>query len=318
MKLLISCVNSPQSLIGYDLDKRETFWRLESEGFKACGISYFRHGLLVSSDNRVLHFGPEAITHTVLQGPHNPLAHSIHPLSPELFGVVDTGHSAVRVYDANLQLRQVMSPLAAWPHLPEDAIHLNDFVVTPFGMFASCFDYRPWRENRKQRSFQEWCSGGYGLILNLTGYSKEIQNGEHRINVPDHSSGRIVQCGLNHPHSLTLSNGNLYYCSSATGQFHRSAFLQDGGLRETGRFTITQKHFLRGAYRSEKGWILGGSSSRHGQTLTDTIALYLFDEDSMKAQEVSIPLPGEIYDILPWKEEIMNPVQDLIAKLTKK
>ncbi len=304
MKLLISCVNSPQSLIGYDLSSREVFWQVPASTLKSCGISYFHNSLLVASDNQLVTLSEQGRSAITLQGPYAPLAHSVHPISNESYGVVDTGHSALRIYDTQGKLLQALNPVSSWGELPQDAIHLNDFVSTPFGIFASCFDYRPWRESRGEKTFREWCSGGYGLILNLSGHTKN--------NNKESGIGRVVMCGLNHPHSLCLHNESLYCCSSATGEFHKAAFLADGTLRETARIKITEKHFLRGALPQEFGWILGGSSSRHGEKMSESIALYLFNEESSEIEEVPIPLPGEIYDILPWREEVMSGATKLL------
>ena len=99
----------------------------------------------------------------------NSLSHSIHPIGEAEFGVIDTGHSCLRVFRNDLSPSYVLEPLAPWEDLPPDAIHLNDFAVTPCGIVASCFDYRPWRKMQAELSWERWCRGGYGLALNLTG-----------------------------------------------------------------------------------------------------------------------------------------------------
>ena len=129
MKVLISCVNSPQSLIGYDTDSKDIFWSVPSTQFKACGASYFHADLLISSDDYVIYFSREGGRVLKIEGPYQPLAHSIHPVNEEMFGVIDTGHSALRVYKPDFSAHAMISPLAGWPQVPQDAIHLNDLLL---------------------------------------------------------------------------------------------------------------------------------------------------------------------------------------------
>lgn len=177
MKVLLSCVNSSFSLLGFDWDRGEVFWELPSERLKVCGICYDGRALLVASDNAVTRFTPLDVNRISLSGPHEALGHSVHLINEHEFGVVDTGNSAVRVFRKNLEPSYVLNPVAHWNDVPEDAIHLNDFAVTPFGILASCFGYRPWRSVQQSLSWEEWCRGGYGLILNLSGRNNGVGAG---------------------------------------------------------------------------------------------------------------------------------------------
>ncbi len=232
---------------------------------------------------------------TTLSGPHDPQLHSLHFINDNAVGVVDTGHSAVRIIDKCGQQIKTLNPVACWLEVPEDAIHLNDFVMTPYGLLASCFDYRPWRLIRELMPYEEWCTGGYGLILNLTG---ESHNG----------AGRIIGCGFNHPHSLNYIDPFLYLCSSSTGTFSICEFSGTGTLIEKSQHKITEDHFLRGACYMQDGWFLGGSTFRHEQLIAENVEIYYFNMLSETIQKKEIQGKGEIYDILPWKDEIMAPI----------
>jgi hypothetical protein len=212
-------------------------------------------------------------------------------------GVVDTGHSCVRVFDLLGKEIGQYNPVETWGEIPEDAIHLNDFVCSPHGLLSSCFDYRPFRKIKDREAFHEWCAGGYGLVINLTGRNKT-------------GAGRIIGCGFNHPHSLKYHDPFLYICSSATGTFHICNFNDSGTLTEIFNFKVTDNHFLRGALKTEERWFLGGSSFRHGELLSEDVEIYLLNELTGIVQKKSIPGKGEIYDILPWKDEIMEPIID--------
>jgi len=168
-------------------------------------------------------------------------------------------------------------------------------VVTPHGVLASCFDYRPWRKVREEISWEDWCSGGYGLVVNLTG---DGQRG----------MGRIAGCGMNHPHSLTFRDPYLYLCSSATGDFHQFEFDAHGVMHERKRIHVTDQHFLRGVFRTGDGWLLGGSSVRHGEVMARTTALYHLNEASGKIESRTVAGPGEIYDVLPWQDDVLQPI----------
>ncbi len=292
MKLLISCVNSKYSLLGYDTDTKEIFWSVPSTQFKACGICLVEETLFVASDDYLIKFSPEGdpLLHRVKHST-DPLLHSIHPINDTLIGAVDTGHSLLRVLNHQFEQVSAISPLATWQAAPPDAIHLNDFVVTPLGILASCFDYRPWRAVKDAQSFEDWCSGGYGLILNLTGFKEK-------------GKGKVMLCNLCQPHSLTLYKKELYLCSSGNGTIHKAAFLADNSLRELARAKITDTHFLRGLYCHEDGFFVGGSTSRHGQKLADSAAIYSLDPELKVKETLSLTFDGEIYDILPWSDSL--------------
>ncbi len=295
MRFLLSCVNSPNSLIGYDWEKREIFWQCPQSKVRSCGICYDGADLLISTDNTVTRLTSTGFVRSELDGGFDALAHSVHPITESHVGVVDTGNSCVVVLNRNGEVADAFSPLEAWGPVPHDAIHLNDFVVTPYGILASCFDYRPWRKVKEEISWTNWCSGGYGLVLNLTGDG-------------DKGAGRVVGCGFNHPHSLTYFSQYLYLCSSATGEFHRCEIDSGGSLREVFRHQVTTEHFLRGAHPTGDVWFLGGSSRRHGEIVANSMALYQFDEHTGKTEKQYLGGQGEIYDVLPWDEELLEPI----------
>ncbi len=232
-----------------------------------------------------------------MPGSYKALAHGVHVISDDLFGIVDTGNSAVRIFNRKGEEVKTYNPLEFWGNIPHDAIHINDLALTPFGIFASSFDYRPWRYSRKpaHEHWEDWCNGGYGVIINLSGHKN---NGE----------GRIVHCGLNHPHSLQYVDQLFYICSSATGIFHICDFTKSGELTEKSRFNITDDHFLQGAYKAGDNWFLGGSSVRHNRIIPNSMEVYFFNEATGIIEKKELGIPGEIYDVLPWKNEILQPI----------
>ncbi len=290
MKLLLSCPNSNFSLLGYDWTKEELFFAIPSYIFTACSIEYYSNSLLVSSENEIRRISPYEETIYYLGGRYNNLAHSVKIIDKDKIAVVDTGNTRVIVIDASGRVIKTYNPLESWGNIPQDTIHLNDVVQTPYGLLASCFDYRPWRYEREKLSWQQWCSGGFGLILNLS------------------EEGRVIGCGLNHPHSLTYKHPYLYVCSSATGEFHVFEFNKNGILREKQRYRICNNHFLRGALYTKMGWFLGGSCRRHEEVISKNMKIYLFNQDTCSVEGRVLDMWGEIYDILPWREDILEPI----------
>jgi hypothetical protein len=274
-RVLLSCVNSLHSLAGYDWESEEIFWACPSRIIKCCGACYDGSDLLIASDSKVTRMTPKGVFQTQLKGPYEALAHSVHVIDEQTIGVVDTGNSRVVLLNRKGEPFNTLNPLSYWGDLPCDAVHLNDFTSTPFGILASGFDYRPWRNVREEITWDDWCSGGYGLVMNLTG-DKEM------------GKGRIIGCGVNHPHSLTFQSPYLYLCSSATGDFHQFEFDDFGILREINRIHVTDRHFLRGVHRVDDGWLLGGSSVRHGEVMERTTALYHLNEATWKVESRTV------------------------------
>lgn len=295
MRVLLGCVNSTHSLVGYDFDEGKAFWACPQSLIRSCGICYDGDDLLLAGDNHVIRLSAENAEETTIFGRFDALAHSVHPVTGGLFGVVDTGNSRVVVYSSDGSVDDVYCPLAAWEASPHDAIHLNDFAETPHGMIASCFDYRPWRSVREKTSWGDWCTGGYGLILRLDG-------------APGSGAGRVVGSGFNHPHSLTWHENRLHLCSSSTGEFHVCEMDAHGLIRELDRFQISKDHFVRGILPVEGNWLIGGSSTRHGEQLSRTLELYRLDPASGSIENRVVGGAGEIYDVLPWHDDVLMPL----------
>lgn len=299
MRVLLSCVNTAVSLVGYDIDAHAAFWYCPANRLRACGISIHENALWVASDaavTRVTATGAEMIS---LPGPHHNYAHSIHYLGDGLLGVADTGNSRVlAIGGASASLSY--SPLDGWDqkHVPEDAIHLNDFLPWGRGILASAFSYQPF--DRWRHSELQWKSEGWGVLLEMKRYK-------------GHTISRIVASGLDCPHSLVLHNNDVYCCSSAHGEFMRFATSDYGILRLAEKVKVTDHHFLRGALRLEDGWLLGGSSTRK---IADGggMCLYML-RDNGGVEEWQLGGPGEIYDILPWEDSLMPGIADRLLKL---
>jgi hypothetical protein len=65
---------------------------------------------------------------------------------------------------------------------------------------------------------------------------------------------------------------------------------------------------LRGACFFDNSWFIGGSTFRHDKLIADNIEIYYFDALTQTVQKKEIQGKGEIYDILPWIDEIMKPI----------
>ena len=293
MRLLISFVNSDISLACYDVRRDAILWELPNSFVAACGICYIDSTLWVAAANDVYQFSKDVPRHWQLGATFPMQLHSIHPLPDGHIGVVDTGNSALRVFDDNGSPVTAYFPVGAWENSDSDTIHLNDFVHTPYGILGSCFDHRPYKEVRKNTPWEQWCRQRSGVIINLSGNDTT-------------GRGSIVGCGFNHPHSLTYLAPYLYVCSSATGVFKRMKFDEDGVLYCDRKYKVTDKHFLRGALKVANKWILGGSARRHWEPLNNDAAIYILDEDTGEVHQRKIKGKREIYDILLWDDAICD------------
>ncbi len=297
MRVLLGCVNSAVSLVGYDVAQRQAFWYCPGNVLRVCGVCRHDGALYVASDGMLQRLDAEGIHAVRLPGPHENLAHSVKPLGPSLLGIADTGNSRVLLHSGG-PASLALSPLEGWGDaLPPDAIHLNDFVPWHDGVLASAFNHQPF--DRWKRSSLAWKKEGWGVI-----YAMRRHQG--------HTLTRIVASGLNCPHSLYEHEGDIYCCSSAGGEFFRFREDEHGLLREVRRWKITSSHFLRGCLRLPDGWLLGGSSQRH-QTEGGGLMLYHLADDG-SVTEHPLGGPGEIYDIIPWDDSLMP---DICAMLLR-
>lgn len=298
MRVLLGCVNSAVSLVGYDVERRQAFWYCPGNVLRVCGICRHDGALYVASDSMLQRLDADGLSAVRLPGPHENLAHSVKPLGPSLLGIADTGNSRILLHSGG-PAGLALSPLEGWGEaLPPDAIHLNDFVPWRDGMLASAFNHQPF--DRWKRSSLAWKKEGWGLIY----YMRRHQG---------HTVTRIVASGLNCPHSLCVHEGDVYCCSSAGGEFFRFREDAHGLLHEVQRWTITRSHFLRGCLRLPDGWLLGGSSQRH-QSEGGGLMLYRLGDDG-RLTEHPLGGPGEIYDIIPWDDALMPGICDALLRL---
>ena len=119
--------------------------------------------------------------------------------------------------------------------------------------------------------------------------------------------------GLSCPHSLAVRDGRVYCCSSTRGDLIE--FEEDGRdqLVETNRWSVADAHFLRGALPHDNGWFLGGSTIRHENT--SDMSLFDLDTATGRATKLFVAQAGEIYDVLPWRDEIVRPLAQLLNNL---
>jgi len=84
---------------------------------------------------------------------------------------MDIGNTRVIVYDQKTDKAiDSLCPIEHWGKpLPEDAIHMNDFVAIPFGILATAFSHQPWRTIRDNITLERWFNLEHGIIFNLTG-----------------------------------------------------------------------------------------------------------------------------------------------------
>ena len=244
---------------------------------RSCGMCFFDSAFWCASDDEVVRIDRDHTYRFRYQARHPMELHSIHPLGNGFLGLVDTGNSVIRIIDKGGKQVDTLSFLDSWGELPHDVVHLNDFTNTPHGLIASCFDYRPYRNVRKEIPWNKWCSQKYGLLINVTGN-------------PVVGPGAIIGCGFNHPHSLQYHDPYVYLCSSATGTFIRLSMDKNGFVTKKVEYAVTSEHFLRGALKIGSKWVLGGSSMRHAQVMSNTASLYFFSESTRKIQKYDFKL----------------------------
>lgn len=298
MKLLLSCVNSLVSLVGYDTETRESFWYCPGNVLRACGICYHGSGLAIASDDYLTTLRPDGVSQFKITGTHPNLAHSVKELHGAL-AVADTGNSRIALTAPNGRILREYDPLQMWPDRPADAIHLNDFIPTETGLLASCFSYQPFQQ-LKQRP-EIWKQGGHGLVLEM------VLDNELTVS-------RVVASGLSCPHSLHARDDALYCCSSLNGSFVRMERAPGGTYATSHLWNITDDHFLRGALPHETGWFLGGSCIRT-KAERSGMAVFHFDESTGAVDTMKVAPAGEIYDILPWDDAIMQPLMRVIDQI---
>ena len=293
-RFLLSCVNSTVSLVGFDLEIGQAFWYCPANVLRACGACYAAGALWVASDATLTRLDGTGCTSLNLPGPHKNYAHSVKQVGDGLLGIADTGNSRLLICDGE-RFPLALSPVEAWGEIPEDAIHLNDFLPFEDGFLVSAFSHQPFTQ-WKQADYA-WKTSGWGCIYHLHRHGRR-------------TAARIVAMGIDCPHTLVRHGDQLYCCSSADGDF--LSFAREGKVfHEQSRLHVTSSHFLRGALRIEDGWLLGGSSQRHLQD-GGGMMLYLCRDDGT-VTEFTVGGPGEIYDILPWDDMLTEISQYLLT-----
>ncbi|MDR1857321.1 MAG: hypothetical protein LBR22_09260 [Desulfovibrio sp.] len=291
MRILLGCVNSAVSLVGYDLGRRESFWFCPANVHRVCGTCLEKDALWTASDDAVTRISRDGIRTLPLPGPHENLAHSVKFLEGGMLAVADTGNSRV-LLRTDLEDFASLSPVAGWgPDIPADAIHLNDFMEWEGGLLVSAFAHQPFRQ---RGGGTEWKRQGLGCIFHV-----RAEGGR--------TVSRIVAAGINCPHSLAIHEGSVFCCASSDGALLQFDPDGEGGLRLVRRRQVTSGHFLRGIMRLEDGWLLGGSSRRRDLGGEGMALLRIGDGDG-PPETLRVANAGEIYDIAPWDAELMRGV----------
>tara|TARA_Y100000310_G_scaffold331632_1_gene405541 strand:+ start:7631 stop:8647 length:1017 start_codon:yes stop_codon:yes gene_type:complete len=313
MKLLISSLNESKNLLtGFDTDTQEIFWELPRPfgdvtvlPFTPCGISYVRGHLVAAGFSHLWCWGKDSWDTSL--GHHKAMAHSVGSVGDRLV-VVDSGKSCLQVRKWGGDFEGTMPALDAIElhhQQVHDAYHLNDFCETPHGLLASCFTAKPKRDDSPWRNRQERMSG---LILSMD------------------EDSRVVYCGLDCPHSLTyleaepgeagvllvLANDHLVQLTWDEHVQHYQAMASQH---------VSATHFVRGMVANRNEILMGGSVTRKDSeslaamqneaTLGPVIYRIRLGEvegDAASSQVEEMLLwegPGEIYDLLPWDDEIM-------------
>ncbi len=302
MKVLLGCVNSSVSLVGYDTATHTPFWYCPGNVLRVCGICTSENALWIASDNSITSVSASGVRAQGLPGPMDNLAHSVKALSKDMLAIVDTGNSRVLLYNKDSNMSIATSPVEAWEGgVPHDAIHCNDVIPWRDGFLLSAFSHQPFRT--VQKHCPSWKEEGLGLIF----YLRRKQG---------KTLTSVVASGLNCPHSLVEHEGNVYCCSSSTGEFYRFVPAGNGTLNFDRVWKVTTTHFLRGALRVEGGWLLGGSSRREKENQDNAGGMVLFylDDDGTVTQH-TVAGAGEIYDIIPWDAAIMQGVAQQCQEL---
>ncbi|MBR3664910.1 MAG: hypothetical protein IKN64_09720 [Desulfovibrio sp.] len=297
-RLLLSCVNTRVSLIGFDLEQGKPFWYCPATVLRACGACYSEDALWIASDCIVTRLDHQGMQSVNLPGPHENYLHSIKSVGHGLLGLADTGNSRLLLFDGK-RFPLSYSPLEAMKDLPLDAMHLNDFLPMEDGFLVSTFSHQPF-SHWKQTSFA-WQKAGLGCLFHLR-------------HVSGRTFARVAASGLNCPHSLQSYDGAVFCCSSSEGDFLRLD-RQKGLFAERTRVHVTDTHFLRGALRYEDGWLLGGSSPRHLENGGGMQLYHLHDDGRIETFQVGGP--GEIYDILPW-QDFLPDICDMLLQAPEK
>lgn len=291
MKLLLGCVNSAVSLVGYDWESATAFWYCPGNHLRVCGVHAGSDALWIASDNKLTSVGVDGVRSFALPGPHENFAHSVKQLGRDALGVADTGNSRILLFTNGLWVTDY-TPLNGWETpLPLDAIHLNDMLPWEDGILASAFSYQPFQILKKQ--YPRWQRDGLGVLFHIRHHD-------------GFTISRITASGLNCPHSLTEYEGDIYCCASSEGTFHRFTPDGTGQLRHVCSWHITDDHFLRGCLRVPNGWVLGGSATRHADKHLGMALFFLADSGEVECR--TIAPAGEIYDILPWQPSLMRTV----------
>ena len=299
MKLLLSCVNTRVSLIGFDTDTQQPFWYLPSNILRACGICYLNNNLLIAADDHIIRVGCEGVSYIKLPGPHGNFAHSIRRFG-DMIAIADTGNSRVLITDQELAHFVTFDPIEAWGDRPVDAIHINDMLVLDDEILASCFNYQPFRHFADPKF--DWRPMKLGLILSMRKfYGKTVT--------------RVVASGLDFPHSLSIEDDKLYCCSAFTGELIEFSRNARGTFNFSKSWKVTDKKFLRGALRRDGIWFLGGSSGRGEGEEKSPMSLLRLDMSTGEVLEMWVAAVGEIYDVLPWHDEIVRPLVDVMNNL---
>jgi len=122
--------------------------------------------------------------------------------------IVSTGNDSIVRYDLDIVGNRVYNPQVVWraSENNKDTHHVNSIVERDGDLFVSAFG---------EKAGNLWSTAREGYIQNVT---KNIR----------------VKSGIYHPHSLSVNNGQIYYCESHFGSFCSLAdtiFFLDGYTR---------------------------------------------------------------------------------------
>jgi len=285
-------------LIGYDWDTGKIFWKIEHKYVVCQGVCYDNNVLRATCGSVVAKITPHRVFVRKIEGRYNAQTHGIHLIDRDTYGVADIGNARVIIYSRETD--QVVNYLCSVSHwgnpLPEDVLHMNDFVATPFGILATAFNHRPWRSVRERISVERW--------FNLDGDGRET--GE-----------RVVGTGLTHPHTLHYIDPYVYVLSASKSLFHIFELNPSSQtLVEKTRIRIADSFWLRGSCciggQYDNTWYFGGIRSKYLLDVNNRQKqgdLSIFRMSKMfQIEEKKVGINGSIFDVLPWKDNVMNPI----------
>jgi hypothetical protein len=263
-KILITCCNKNGGLFQLQFIKNKAkLIKISDEGYR--GIAKYNNHLILISNNKI----------TMLDSDYNVVNKSLkkelgyHGVSiyKNKAYIVESQRNSIGIYSLP-NLKRVDEIIIS--SAKEDVNHVNDLFIVNDKIYISMFaTARPWRQSSIQS----------GSIVEYCLKKRQI------IKVHYHS--------LSQPHSVSIYNGNMYYCNSAEFEVKRN------------KATIFKNcGYLRGLAIRNTTMFIGQSETRHLNNVIDgktnvslDCGIYIFDSVHKVSRFVKLPAK-EVYGII--------------------